>query len=116
MTSISSSIPFITFSKLATESYALSIAFLMAASGATTGWTSNPVMNLMSSIAKMLLGLAMATVSRRPLREMGTIWNLFATSPGISLVTAWSGMMFVNDTLTTENSSERNLVRLSSVM
>jgi len=34
----------------------------------------------MSSIAKMLLGLAIATVRRRPLRERGTIWNLFATS------------------------------------
>ncbi len=79
----------------------MSIAFLMAASGATTGATSKPVMNLMSSIAKMLLGLAMATVRRRPLRLKGTIWNLFATSPGISFVTLGSGTKLDRSTAAT---------------
>jgi hypothetical protein len=91
MTSISSSIPRMTLSKEAAESYALSIAFLMADSDATTGCTSQPVMNLMSSIAKMFAGFAIATVSRRPEREMGTTWNLLATSAGSSFTTEASG-------------------------
>ncbi len=59
------------------------MAFLMAASPQTTGCTSRPVMNLMSSIAKMLLGLAIATVRTRPSRRSGRTWNLVATSAGI---------------------------------
>ncbi len=71
------------------------MARLMATSLATTGWTSRLVMNLMSSMAKMLAGLAMATVRMRPRRSTGSTWNLVATSAGMSamqssLMEAWS--------------------------
>src|SRR5207302_1853076 len=41
---------------------------------ATTGSTLNPVMNLMSSIAKTLVGSVMAMVSTEPTRESGITW------------------------------------------
>ena len=46
----------------------------MAVSDATTGSTLNPVMNLMSSMAKTFVGSVIAIVSVEPTRESGTIW------------------------------------------
>jgi hypothetical protein len=43
----------------------------MAASEATTGSILNPVMNLMSSMAKTLVGSTMASVSDDPTRLRG---------------------------------------------
>ncbi len=45
-------------------------------------------MNLMSSIAKTLVGSVIAIVSVAPARDSGTIWYLCAVSAGISLMTA----------------------------
>ena len=45
-------------------------------------------MNLMSSIAKTLVGSVIAIVSVAPERLSGTIWYLCAVSGGISLTTA----------------------------
>ena len=47
-------------------------------------------MNLMSSIAKTLVGSVIAIVSVAPARLSGTIWYLCAVSGGISLMTAGS--------------------------
>ena len=47
-------------------------------------------MNLMSSIAKTLVGSVIAIVSVAPARDSGTIWYLCAVSAGISLMTAGS--------------------------
>src|SRR5574341_785840 len=49
-------------------------ASAIADSEATTGSTLKPVMNLMSSMAKTLVGSVMAMVSVEPTRESGTIW------------------------------------------
>ena len=45
-------------------------------------------MNLMSSIAKTLVGSVIAIVSVAPARLSGTIWYFCAVSAGISLMTA----------------------------
>ena len=45
-------------------------------------------MNLMSSIAKTLVGSVIAIVSVAPARLSGTIWYFCAVSAGISLTTA----------------------------
>ena len=45
-------------------------------------------MNLMSSIAKTLVGSVIAIVSVAPERLSGTIWYFCAVSAGISLMTA----------------------------
>ena len=47
-------------------------------------------MNLMSSIAKTLVGSVIAIVSVAPARLSGTIWYFCAVSAGISLMTAGS--------------------------
>ena len=47
-------------------------------------------MNLMSSIAKTLVGSVIAIVSVAPARLSGTIWYFCAVSAGISLTTAGS--------------------------
>ena len=44
-------------------------------------------MNLMSSIAKTLVGSVIAIVSVAPARLSGTIWYFCAVSAGISLMT-----------------------------
>ena len=62
----------------------------MDVSAATTGSTLNPVMNLISSMAKMLLGSAMATVRTLPVRLMGMTWCFWAISDGMSLMTVAS--------------------------
>ena len=50
------------------------MASAMAVSEATTGSTLKPVMNLISSMAKTLVGSVIAMVSVEPTRESGTIW------------------------------------------
>src|SRR3954470_12679239 len=57
-----------------------------AVSEATTGSTLYPVMNLMSSMAKTLVGSVIAIVSVAPERLSGIIWYLWAVSAGISLM------------------------------
>ena len=52
--------------------YAFSMASLMALSAATTGSMLKPVMNLMSSMAKTLVGSTMAMVSDEPTRLSGS--------------------------------------------
>ncbi len=47
-------------------------------------------MNLMSSIAKTLVGSVIAIVSVAPARLSGTIWYFWAVSAGMSLMTAGS--------------------------
>ena len=47
-------------------------------------------MNLMSSIAKTLVGSVIAIVSVAPARLSGTIWYFWAVSAGISLMTLGS--------------------------
>ena len=46
----------------------------MADSEATTGSTLNPVMNLMSSMAKTFVGSVMAMVRTDPTRDSGITW------------------------------------------
>jgi len=65
-------------------------------------------MNLMSSIAKMLSGLAIATVSTRPSRLMGTTWNFWATSGGMSSTECSSGSISSSSTEATWYVCERN--------
>ena len=63
---------------------------MTAVSEATTGSTLYPVMNLMSSMAKTLVGSVIAIVSVAPARLSGRIWYFWAVSAGISLMTDWS--------------------------
>ncbi len=55
-------------------------------------------MNLMSSMAKMLLGFAIATVRTRPWRWIGRTWNLVATSAGISATHSGEMLAFSRST------------------
>ena len=47
---------------------------MIAVSEATTGSMLNPVMNLISSMAKTLVGSTMAMVRDAPTRLSGSIW------------------------------------------
>src|SRR5271157_816595 len=64
------------------------MARLMASSAATTTSTLYPVRNLMSSMAKMFEGSAVARIRVEPARLTGITVCLSATSSGMSLITA----------------------------
>ena len=66
------------------------MASMMELSAATTASTLYPVMNLMSSKAKMLDGSDMARIMVEPALFTGIIIYFLATSRGMSFIRDWS--------------------------